>query len=285
MFPLDDRTVERLARTVVDIGGPYERQSYHLTQLLTGARWADLPEYDGSARVPWLVEQLTARQKCDADIERLLCRLCDPLEYDDGMATAEAFCVTVNEILAPEQLMVSYVGVRPVLGAIAQDGRGPEFSAPEDLDSRLRALIADPDAVELLVRRAHESVLCEQAGAHTMAIIGIGSFVEGLLYSLLTERDATIREHGFTVGANKMVKARQAGLELLINAAHANGWIQLDVKDFMHNVRRFRNFVHPSAELADQPRFDHESVTLCWGPVRAVLNDLEHLVPPVPGTR
>jgi hypothetical protein len=280
MFPLDPRTVDRLAKTIVDHGGPYERQSYHVIQLLTGARWTDLPEYDGSPRVPWLVERIQARQDDHAAVERLLCRVCDPLEYEDGMAAAEEFRQAVNGILAAEQLMVSYVGARPVLGAIAEDGRSPEYSAPEHLDGRLRRLVADPDAVELLARRAAESVLCEQCGAHTMAIIGIGSFVEGLLYSLLTERDADIRAHGF-VTPHRTVPAAEADLELLINVAHAKGWIELDAKDFMHSVRRFRNFVHPSAELENQPDFDYESVTLCWAPVRALLNDLEHHVTPV----
>lgn len=274
MFPLDDRTVERLARTIVDIGGPYERASWQLTQLLKGAGWAEVPEYDGSPRVPWLAEQLIARRDNRTDIEGVLCRVCDPLEYEDGMSAAAEFADTVNQILAPEQLTVSFVGVRPVVGAIGQDGQQAEFAAPEDLDSRLRRLVADEYAAELLVRRARETVLCEQAGAYTMAIIGIGSFVEGLLYSLLTERDAGIREHGFTVNG-RTVKPREASLELMINTAHAKGWIQLDAKDFMHNVRRFRNFVHPSAELDKEPMFDQESVALCWAPVRALLNDLE----------
>ncbi len=43
----------------------------------------------------------------------------------------------------------------------------------------------------------------------------------------------------------------------------------------MHTVRDFRNFVHPRKELVDQPAFDRDSVMLCWGPVRALLNDLE----------
>ncbi|HEX5120594.1 MAG TPA: hypothetical protein VFW65_35895 [Pseudonocardiaceae bacterium] len=274
MFPLDDRTVERLARMIVDIGGPYERASWQLSQLLGGAGWADVPEYDGSPRVPWLAEQMIARRDNRADIEGLLCRVCDPLEYEDGMSAAAEFAETVNDILLAEQLAVSFVGPRPVVGAVGQDGERSGFAAPENLDGRLRHLVRGECATELLVRRAHEAVLCEQAGAYTMAIIGIGSFVEGLLYSLLTERDAAIRDHGFTVNG-RTVKPREAGLELMINTAHAKGWIQLDAKDFMHNVRRFRNFVHPSAELDKQPMFDEESVTLCWGPVKALLNDLE----------
>jgi hypothetical protein len=281
MLPLDDRTVERLARLIVDIGGPYERPSYSLVPLLEGARWADPPEYDGSPRVTWLMDQMQARRDDKAEIERLLCRVCDPLEYEDGMAAAEAFRDSVNAHLAHERLVVSYVGGRPVLSELAADGQSPKFTVPDELDARLRRLIGDQVTVELLMRRVAETLLCEQSGAHTMAIIGIGSVVEGLLYSLFAERDDDIRLHGFRTPDGGRVPAGEASLELMINVAHARDWIQLDAKDFMHNVRRYRNFVHPHAELVRQPKFDQDSVTLCWAPVQALLNDLEHHLPPV----
>lgn len=275
MFPLDDRTAERLAEVIADIGGPYERKGYQLEQLLQRSGWDDSPEYDGSPRVPWLAEQLIERRDEHGDVERLLCRVCDPLEYDDGAVSAEEFRIAVNARLAAERLVVSYIGGRPVVGELGSDGRRTVFSAPEDLDRRLRKLIRDPVAVDLLMSRVRETLLCEESGAHTMAIIGIGSFVEGLLYSLFTERDAEIRDRGFVGREGRRFKADRAGLELMIDVAHQKDWIQLDAKDFMHKVRDYRNFVHPRKELAEQPRFDRDSVTLCWAPVRALLNDLE----------
>lgn len=277
MRPLDDRTVERVAELVVDIGGPYERQSYQIVQLLKGAGWADLPDYDGSPRIPWLVDLLVERRERTADIERFLCRVCDPVEYEDGRVSAEVFRESLNQVLAAEQLMVSFVGGRPVLGDVGDDGADPRFSAPDDLEARLRRLVHDDVQVALLVRRVRETVLCQESGAHTMAIIGIGSFVEGLLYALLVERDADVVRHGLVTESGRTVSLRGATLELMINEAHRRDWIQLDAKDFMHTVRRYRNFVHPSAELREQPEFDADSVNLCWAPVRALLNDLERL--------
>jgi hypothetical protein len=275
MKALDDRTSGRLAEVIVDIGGPYERRGHDLEQLLARAGWPMPPEYDGSYRVQWLTEQLVERKDNTSDIERLLCRVCDPIEYDDGVVSADEFRLAVNAKLAAERLVVSYIGGRPVLGALAADGKNAVFSAPEDLDRRLRNLISDQNSVDLLMRRVNETLLCEEAGAHTMAIIGIGSFVEGLLGALLTERDADIRQRGFIDEHGRRRQPHQAGLALMIDVAHTKQWIQLDAKDFMHNVRQYRNFVHPRAELEKQPRFDRDSVTLCWAPVRALLNDLE----------
>lgn len=58
MFPLDPRTIERLAKVIVDIDGPYERKGWQLETLLGHAGWDDAPSYDGSARVPWLIEEM-----------------------------------------------------------------------------------------------------------------------------------------------------------------------------------------------------------------------------------
>ncbi|HVV11322.1 hypothetical protein [Amycolatopsis sp.] len=285
MIPLDPRTVERLAEAVVDIGSPYERKGYELARLLASAGWANPPEYDGSPRVPWLAEQLTERRENRAEIERFLCRVCDPIEYDDGMVTAEGFRALVNEKLAPEGIVVLYVSGRPVLGKLQPDGRQPAFSEPADFRARLERLLLDRVTIDMLMGRLEETRICESGGAYTMAVIGIGSIVEGLLLQLLLERDDELRTKGFpdTRGpaGRPPKKPERVTLQELIDIAHAKDWIQLDATRFVHTVRDFRNFVHPRKELAERPRFDRDSVMLCWAPVQALLNDLEENVPPI----
>lgn len=283
MFPLDSRTVGRLAEVIVDMGGAYERKGYQLEELLRHAGWADPPEYDGSPRVPWLRDQLTERADSHAEVERLLCRVCDPIEYDDGAATADDFRAVVNEKLAPEGLVVTLIGGRPVIGELTAEGEQPRYSVPPEIRKRLGSLITDTGAVDMLTRRVEETQACEAGGAYTMAIIGIGSFVEGLLLTVLTERDNDIRANGFVNPRqqSQRIKADRATLEMLIDITHAKDWIQLDAKKFAHNVRDFRNFIHPRKEMSEQPRFDADSVMLCWAPVHAILNDLEQNLQPI----
>jgi hypothetical protein len=278
MFPLDPRTIERLAEVIVDIEGPYERKGWQLERLLEHAGWQNVPPYDGSPRIPWLSEQMTDRSDARTAIERLLCRVCDAVEYDDGTTSAEDFRRVINEKLRPERLVITLVGGRPVLGELDVDGSSPVFSEPPDFEQRLRRLVQDELTADALVRRAAETRIAEQGGAHTLAIIGIGSVVEGLLLALLLENDAQLRQNGFIDKHGRRVMPERAGMELLIDIAHSSGWIQLDAKDFMHTVRDFRNFVHPRKEWAEQPEFDNDSVRLCWAPVHALLNDLEQRV-------
>jgi len=290
MFPLDPRTVERLAEVVVDIGGPYELKSYQLVELLNHAGWTSPPEYDGSPRIPWLREQLTERRDNRTEIEQFLRRVCDPIQHDDGAVSADAMRDAVNVLLEPEGVIVTSVGGRPVVGELASDGRHAVFSAPPDLRRRMETLIADPVTVDMLMRRVDETVICENGGAYTMAIIGIGSFVEGLLLAVLTERDEDLRKNGFPDVRQRVTPDKRSArrfdeawvtAELLIDTAFVKDWVQLDATRFAHTVRDFRNFIHPRKELAEQPRFDSDSVTLCWAPVHAILNDLEKNLPAV----
>lgn len=284
MIPLDTRTVDRLAEVVVDIGGPYERRGYELARLLDHAGWTEPPEYDGAPRIPWLSEKLTERRENRAEIERFLCRVCDPIEYDDGAPVAEEFRRRVNENLAPEGLVVLYVSGRPVIGRLGQDGKDAAFSEPADFRARLERLLSDQVTVDMLMGRLEETRICEAGGAYTMAVIGIGSIIEGLLLQLLLERDEELRTNGFPdsrdAAGNRRKKPDRVTLQQLIDIAHEKDWIQLDATRFVHNVRDFRNFIHPRKELAERPRFDRDSVMLCWAPVQALLNDLEGNVPP-----
>jgi hypothetical protein len=273
MPALDERTVECLAELICDLDGPYERKGYELEALLRRAGWMDPPEYDASARAAWLRDVLYERRHRQGDVERLICRVCDPIEYRSE-AVAEGFRCAVNEVIALEGLVVTVVAGRPVLGALNRSGEAT-YSAPADLDRRLRELILDGQTASLLIDRIRETEICAANGAYTFAIIGIGSFVEGLLQTVLSERDEQIRTHGFLDDKGRTLQDHRIGLQYLIDLARSHSWIQLDAADFMHKVREYRNYVHPRVQQRDPQQFDHDSVMLCWAPVRAVLNDLE----------
>ncbi|MGV0586814.1 hypothetical protein ABQE45_24035 [Mycobacteroides chelonae] len=222
-----------------------------------------------------LTEQIEDRTSQRDDIERLLCRVCDPLEYDDGAAASEAFRDAVNEILRPEQLEVTNIAGRPVVAELERNGRTSAHSEPHDLDNRIRELVREQRSADVLLGRITEARICQQGGAYTMAVIAIGSFVEGLLYTILTERDEDARNDRFIDPNGNPVKNTRPPLATLIDTAHHLGWIQFDAMQFMHTVRNFRNFIHPRQELVDLPAFDDDSVGLCWAPLHAMLNDLE----------
>ncbi|MEU1044048.1 hypothetical protein ABZ400_02685 [Streptomyces sp. NPDC005897] len=275
MKPLDQLTRERVARLIVDIDGPCERRGYQLAQLLKRAGWPEPVEYDSSPRVAWLTDLLLASDD-PAAITRLLCRICDPLEYDDGLAAADLVRQELNTHLAAEQLAVTYVAHRPILGELTADGHRTVFSVPDDLEARIRPLVSSGEFLDQLMARVTETRICEEHGAFGMAIVGIGSFTEALLLDVLTHRDPTLLG-GFPHpnGNGRRVPPERASFSLLLDTARSAGWIQIDAHDFMAIVREYRNFVHLRQQRERGIDPDRDTVGMCWGPVLAVLNDLE----------
>jgi hypothetical protein len=278
MEALDELTVDRVARLVCDIDGPYERTGSQIERFLHRVRWPDGPQYDGSSRVHWLGDIIREHLNDAAAVDRLLCRICDPVEYDNGLETAKPVADELNRILEPEGLVVSYVGGRPVLGQQVQPGHAPSFGQPADLRGRIERLTQDGNAVDVLLARADEATICQDSGACTLAIIGIGSFVEGLLHVVITEHDQDVRANGLTLHNGRKVAADRAGLLMLLEYAHRRKWIQTDAKDFMEKVKDYRNFVHPRHQIEYGFVPDIDTVKLCWAPVHAVLNDLESVL-------
>jgi hypothetical protein len=276
MRSLDHRTIERVARLAVDRDGPYERTGWRLEQLLHNAGWSNPPAYDGSPRVEWLIDAIEERRDDPAAVERLLCRISDPIEYDDGAASADVVRESLNTILEAEHLVVSSVSGRPVLARLDAREALLIYTAPDDLEIRLPRLVEDQAMVDVLLDRISQAKACEGTKAYLMALIAVGSFIEGLLYAVLTERDADLREQGFP---NKNRAGRtpsdRAGLAHLIEAAHLKQWIQVDAAKFADPVRDFRNFVHPRNQRQRAFVPDSDTLMLCWATTRAVINDLE----------
>ncbi|WP_440901926.1 hypothetical protein [Actinosynnema sp.] len=277
MFPLDPKSVERICRIAVDQDGPYQRTGREVEALLRDAGWVDPPEYDGSSKVPWLVDALTGRSGERADVERFLCRLCDPIEYEDGEVAASEVRRAVNEVLEREGLEVCVAGGRPVVGELGKNGAVKVVLRVADVEQRLGRLISEERLVRLLVSRVRESQLAEANGSYLLALFGIGSFVEGVLYSVLIDRYPELARSGFPNDRGKRVEASFAGLALLLDTAHSRGLIQLDAKDFMRPVREFRNYIHPRKQFESDFAPDADTVGMCWSPVAALLNDLDRL--------
>lgn len=276
MRRLDPRTLHRVAEKLCDLDGPYEQHGWQLERLLRHAGWSNPPEYDGSFRVRWLTEVLEERAEHTDDIERVLRRACDPLEHDGSTAVAEEFRTALNTVLKAEGLTITLIGGRPVLGQLGATGAPPAYGLPDGLPERLHRLLDEPELADLLVDRAEQSRAAQSAGAYLLAVIGIGSFVEGVLLGVLLNRDPEVE---LINQRGQRVSADQAGLESLLDAAHRHGHIALDAKAFLTPVRNFRNYIHPRRQHIEKFMPDDETVSLCWGPVHAVLNDLELSTP------
>ncbi|MFF3874895.1 hypothetical protein [Streptomyces sp. NPDC001978] len=97
------------------------------------------------------------------------------------------------------------------------------------------------------------------------AIIMPGSLLEGVLVPVIQERDRAL------LGSTSPDRAT---LDVLIKTCHQAGWIGADIERFCHELRRYRNHVHPHREIQEAHTLDRDTLNVSWQVVSAVLNDL-----------
>ncbi|MFC7326187.1 hypothetical protein [Marinactinospora rubrisoli] len=262
---LDANTLEELARVICGDEHLYYRKGYEIARFLKHAGWQRVPEYDGEYRKEWTLARLTEHREDPIELEKVLLRLADPREYLDEPDQLPAVISAVNGFLIHEGVRLENPGGRPRLIACDPSLAHPGSQGPVELRAAMTDLISDQKMARLLQHRLDEARTCYANGAHVAAVIMLGSLLEGVLVHVVQERDVSLL-------CNK--SPDKVSLETLIKICHDAGWIGADVERFCHELRRYRNFVHPRAEIREAHTPDRDTLDMCWPVVNAVLNDI-----------
>ncbi|WP_431967335.1 hypothetical protein [Actinacidiphila sp. bgisy160] len=272
---LDANTLEEIARVICGDDNLYYRKGWEISRFFINAGWEGVPAFDAEFRRDWAKERLTERRTQPAALEQVLLRLADPREYLDEPNQLPQVVSALNAFLVHEGLRLDTTGGRPRLQlcdpALAQPGQ----HAPAEFRATLTDIIRDPVMARVLQHRLDEAQTCYHNGAHIAATIMLGSLLEGVLLQVIKEHDTTL------LGSTPPDKAT---LEKLINACNTARLIGADIERFCHELRIYRNYVHPAAEIREAHAPDRDTLNVCWQVVGAVLNDLKssHPAPPAP---
>lgn len=264
MPEFDESTLDEVARLICGDDGPLYRRGWELRDFFRRARIRDVPEYDGTPRRPWALEILAGTDEEKTNAERAILRLTDPREYSDEQKAFTETLERLNRILVLEGFRVEHVRGRPRL--IECD---PEIPAsPVDPQVQLKVamteVFTDPALAAVARQRLDEARICHANHAYMATIIMLGSLLESILVGTAAERLAGPPPRPLD----------NIGLQDLINLAHREGWIQIDVQKGSELIRAYRNLVHPRAQLRMKHTPDADTVDMCWPIVNATLNDL-----------
>lgn len=263
--PLDGNTLKELARVICGDDHLYYRRGFEIAQFLENAGWLNVPEYDGEYRGEWTLELLTARRDSPTELEKVLVRLADAREYLDEPGVLATVVNAVNTFLVHEGFRLENPGGRPRIVVCDPALAHPGQQAPVELKATMAEIIREPRMAALLQRRLDEARTCFANGAHIAAIIMLGSLLEGVLLTVIEERDASLL-------SNK--DPDFIGLKALIDICHQAGWIDVDMERFSQTLREYRNFVHPRREFREAHTPDRDTLTVSWYVVNGALNDL-----------
>jgi hypothetical protein len=267
MAELDSSTLDEITELICGDDGPLYRKGHELQDFLRRSGITGIPNYDGSYRRSWTRQALDGSEGETTNAERAILRLADPREYAAEQDAYQETLRRLAEILSLEGLQILHDRRgRPRLTEL--DDTGPDGARDvlggTELKVSVAQVVADQALAAVAEQRLNEARVCHAAGAYMASIIMLGSMLEGVLVAVVAER----------LSGNPPKPLDRMGLEELINLAHREGWIQVDVRMGSELIRRYRNLVHPRAQLRMGDPPDADTLDICWPIVNATLNDL-----------
>jgi hypothetical protein len=134
----------------------------------------------------------------------------------------------------------------------------------------------DSNLVPILESRLAEANKCFQSNSPLAVIFLCGSILEGILLGVALQKQ---REFNQATNSPKdksgKVKAfHDWSLAQFIDVACELGLLKLDVKKFSHELRDFRNYIHPYQQMASNFHPDKHTAEICFQVLKAAIASL-----------
>lgn len=150
-----------------------------------------------------------------------------------------------------------------------------EFLRRQYQDFSIKKLNIDPNLVPVLEARLAEAQHCV-ASAPLATIFLCGSLLEGILLgvALQSPKHFNTASNAPKDKTDKVKPFQEWTLAQFIDVAHGLGLLKLDVKKFSHELRDFRNYIHPYQQLASKFSPDKHTAEMCIQVLKAAVADL-----------
>jgi len=273
---MDAHTIERIAEFICGDGADYPvyRSGSELTRFFHRVGFSNF-KHDGSTRKWWTLSVL--QQLTENNLQAVILRLADPKEYGGNEEQVRRAIEQLNQILMIEGLKTDLDGIQPRIRPVTPQfaEKKPDLKPlppPDFLNLKL-----EPGLGEILGERWREIQKCFAGKAYLAAMILMGSFLEGMLLSVMQRfpKEAnTAPSAPKDISTGKVKHFAEWSLSEMINVAHECGWIDLDVQRFSHALRSFRNLIHQYEQMAVRAFPDKDTSEIGWLVVQAAANDL-----------
>lgn len=140
----------------------------------------------------------------------------------------------------------------------------------------LSALSLDFSFESVIGQRIAEIEKSLNANAPLATIFLCGSTLEGLLLDCATKnpREFNSAKASPKDIANKVKPFHEWTLSNLIDVAYEAGKLEQDIKKFSHNLRDFRNYIHPRQQSVEQFSPDKHTAEISWKILQATIESL-----------
>jgi hypothetical protein len=150
-----------------------------------------------------------------------------------------------------------------------------EFLHRQYQNISIKNLSIDPNLVPVLESRLAEAQHC-LASAPLATIFLCGSILEGILLGVALQKPKEFNQAANSPKdkENKVKPFHEWSLAQFIDVAYGLGALKLDVKKFSHELRDFRNYIHPYQQLASKFTPDKHTAEICLQVLKAAIADL-----------
>ncbi|MDD4456543.1 MAG: hypothetical protein PHC98_03045 [Syntrophotalea acetylenica] len=150
-----------------------------------------------------------------------------------------------------------------------------EFLHRQYQNISVKKLTIDPNLLPVLESRLAEAQHC-LASAPLATIFLCGSILEGILLGVALQSPKEFNQAANSPKDkdNKVKPFYEWSLAQFIDVAHQLGALKLDVKKFSHELRDFRNYIHPYQQLASKFTPDKHTAEICLQVLKAAIADL-----------
>ena len=151
-----------------------------------------------------------------------------------------------------------------------------EFLNKKFDSANIKSLNLSTTMENVVQQRLDEIKKCLDNNIALGAIFLIGSTLEGLLIDIAKWNPEKFNKANSAPkdSDGNIKKFKDWSLNSLIDVAYETDFIGLDVKKFSHNLRDFRNYIHPEEQITQNLKQDKNTALIAYNVLLAAIEDL-----------
>ncbi|MCY3897043.1 MAG: hypothetical protein OXF86_00625 [Caldilineaceae bacterium] len=192
--------------------------------------------------------------------------ICEALDYSAGHYGDTPLMKKCREIV------FKLSGVPPETGSVSSTVfLNTELDGPD-----IQNLPVDSEVSEIIEDRLQEAQACLNVGAHLSVIILCGSVLEAVLLGAAQEDPKKFSRAARSPKGQdgKTKRFRHWSLSEFIDVAYDVKLLKQDVRKFSHELREFRNYIHPDKQMKANFKPSEHTAKICIQVLNAALADV-----------
>lgn len=280
---LQNKTIEKL-RVLINEETEY-RSGPQLVSLFNHYGFHDI--YGSKFPSRWVyTEDRLNRLNGTSKIEEIIADVLSPVNFIDKESALRGIVENFNKYLIFDGFKVSIQGkvvkLNKVSEQVAHQNNEDDITDEQSfLNQRFSNVLTsklglDSQLERVLSQRLGEIPKCLKSGTPLAAIFLCGSTLEGILLSTATQHTEQFMK---SISAPKskqgtILQLTDWKLSALIDVAYTEKFLSLDVKKFSHELRDFRNYIHPYQQMVGSFFPTEHTARICWQVLQAAISQL-----------